>query len=39
LSRRDLALRVADALAGMVHHAAGVIPIGSQAEIAAGLDM
>ena len=35
---RDLALRTADALAGMVHQAAGVIPIGSQAEIAAGLD-
>ncbi len=35
---RDLALRAADALAGMFHPAAGVIPIGSQAEIGAGLD-
>jgi len=35
---RDLALRAADALAGMFHRAAGVIPIGVQAEIGAGLD-
>ena len=35
---RDLALRAAEALAGMDHQAAGVIPTGSQAEIAAGLD-
>ncbi|MBI4572780.1 MAG: glycoside hydrolase family 88 protein [candidate division NC10 bacterium] len=35
---RDLALRAADRLAGMVNPAVGVIPLGSQAEIAAGLD-
>ncbi len=35
---RDLALRAADRLAGMFNHAAGVIPVGNQAEIAAGLD-
>jgi len=35
---RDLALRAADRLAGMANPAVGVIPVGSQAEIAAGLD-
>jgi unsaturated chondroitin disaccharide hydrolase len=35
---RDLALRAADRLAGMVNPAVGVIPVGSHAEIAAGLD-
>jgi unsaturated chondroitin disaccharide hydrolase len=35
---RDLALQAADRLAAMFNHAAGVIPVGSQAEIAAGLD-
>jgi len=35
---RDLALRAADALAGMFHPAAGAIPVGAQAEVAAGLD-
>jgi unsaturated chondroitin disaccharide hydrolase len=35
---RDLALQAADELAGMFNPAAGVIPVGSQAEIAAGLD-
>jgi len=35
---RDLALQAADRLAGMVNSAVGVIPVGSQAEIAAGLD-
>jgi unsaturated chondroitin disaccharide hydrolase len=35
---RDLALRAADRLAGMVNPAVGVIPVGSQAEIASGLD-
>jgi unsaturated chondroitin disaccharide hydrolase len=35
---RDLALQAADRLAGMVNPAVGVIPVGSQAEIAAGLD-
>ena len=35
---RDLALAAADRLAGMFHPAAGVIPVGAQAEIAAGLD-
>ena len=35
---RDLALTAADRLAGMYHPTAGVIPVGSQAEIAAGLD-
>ncbi len=35
---RDLALRAADRLAGMVNPMVGVIPVGSQAEIAAGLD-
>jgi unsaturated chondroitin disaccharide hydrolase len=35
---RDLGLAGADRLAGMCHPAAGVIPVGSQAEVAAGLD-
>jgi unsaturated chondroitin disaccharide hydrolase len=35
---RDLALKAADRLTGMVHPAAGVIPVGAQAEVAAGLD-
>jgi unsaturated chondroitin disaccharide hydrolase len=35
---RDLALRAADRLAGMVNPTVGVIPVGSEAEIAAGLD-
>jgi unsaturated chondroitin disaccharide hydrolase len=35
---RDLALEAADRLAGMFNPAVGVIPVGSQAEIAAGLD-
>ena len=35
---RDLALQAADRLAGMVNPTVGVIPVGSQAEIAAGLD-
>lgn len=35
---RDLALQAADRLAGMVDPTVGVIPVGSQAEIAAGLD-
>lgn len=35
---RDLALRAADTLAGMFDPTAGVIPVGAQAEIAAGLD-
>ena len=35
---RDLALKAADRLAGMAHPAAGVIPVGAQAEVAAGLD-
>ena len=35
---RDLALSAADRLAAMAHTAAGVIPVGSQAEVAAGLD-
>ncbi|HSB73004.1 MAG TPA: hypothetical protein VLT62_27075 [Candidatus Methylomirabilis sp.] len=35
---RDLALQAADRLAGMWNPAAGVIPVGPQAEIAAGLD-
>lgn len=35
---RDLALRAADRLAGMFNPVAGVIPVGSQAEVAAGLD-
>ena len=35
---RDLALKAADRLAGMFHPAAGVIPVGAQAEVAAGLD-
>jgi pyruvate dehydrogenase E1 component beta subunit len=34
----DLALQAADRLAGMVNPTVGVIPVGSQAEIAAGLD-
>jgi unsaturated chondroitin disaccharide hydrolase len=35
---RDLALRAADRLAVMFNPVAGVIPVGAQAEIAAGLD-
>lgn len=35
---RDLGLQAADRLAGMFNPAAGVIPVGSQAEIAASLD-
>ena len=35
---RDLALQAADRLAGMINPTVGVIPVGSQAEIAAGLD-
>jgi unsaturated chondroitin disaccharide hydrolase len=35
---RDLALLAADRLASMVNPAVGVIPVGAQAEIAAGLD-
>jgi unsaturated chondroitin disaccharide hydrolase len=35
---RDLALQAADRLAGMANSAVGVIPVGSQAEIAAGVD-
>ncbi len=35
---RNLALQAADRLAGMFNPTAGVIPVGSQAEIAAGLD-
>jgi unsaturated chondroitin disaccharide hydrolase len=35
---RDLGLAAADCLAGMFHPAAGVIPVGAQAEVAAGLD-
>lgn len=35
---RDLALQAADRLVGMVNSAVGAIPVGSQAEIAAGLD-
>jgi unsaturated chondroitin disaccharide hydrolase len=35
---RDLALQAADRLAGMVNPAAGVIPVGSEAEVAASLD-
>lgn len=35
---RDMALQAADRLAGMVNPALGVIPVGSEAEIAAGLD-
>jgi unsaturated chondroitin disaccharide hydrolase len=35
---RDLALKAADRLAGMYYPTAGVIPVGSQAEIAAGRD-
>ena len=35
---RDLALEAADRLAAMFQPAAGVIPIGSEAEVAAGLD-
>jgi len=35
---RDLALRAADRLVAMVNPAVGVIPVGSQAEIASGLD-
>ncbi|HXZ43478.1 MAG TPA: hypothetical protein VEH53_01525 [archaeon] len=35
---RDLALQAADRLAGMVNPMVGVIPVGSEAEIAASLD-
>jgi unsaturated chondroitin disaccharide hydrolase len=35
---RDLALQAADRLAGMANPAVGMIPVGCQAEIAAGLD-
>ncbi len=35
---RDLALQAADRLVGMVSPIVGVIPVGSEAEIAAGLD-
>ncbi len=35
---RDLALQAADRLAGMANPEVGVIPVGAQAEIAAGLD-
>ena len=35
---RDLALQAADRLVGMFNDAVGVIPVGSQAEIASGLD-
>lgn len=35
---RDLALQAADRLAGMFNAAGGVIPVGAQAEIAAGMD-
>jgi unsaturated chondroitin disaccharide hydrolase len=35
---RDLGLAAADRLAGMFHPTASVIPVGAQAEVAAGLD-
>ena len=35
---RGLALRAADRLAAMFHPGVGVIPVGSEAEVAAGLD-
>lgn len=35
---RDLALQAADRLAAMVNPTVGVIPVGSEAEVAAGLD-